>query len=254
MSWEVAALMDELGNVCSAHPGQELQLSPPCSTQAHTRAAPDTAAQTLAFHTNFNLPDLITPHWGLSLGCLPWSDPRSRMRVSLGAVPGSVPPQGPFPGAAGHPRTAGKARPSTEPSQGCAGAEQSQDRQDGVTSGHGAGLPLLPAEAGMGVSPFFFFLISSPFSISAVWKRGAELSFSPLHKLNEGQGLMPRFELSVPEAERPFLPTGEGGQSPHFLLNRGLCCLWLQRKQLPGLLGDAVAVQRDKLWDTALCM
>lgn len=127
---------------------------------------------------------------------LAWSDPVSRMRVSLGAVPGSVPPRGPFPGAAGHPRTAETTCPSAEHSQGCARAEQSQDRQDGVTSGHGAGLPLLPAEGGMGVSPFFLLL----FSIFAVWKRGAELSPAPLHKLNKGQGLLPGFELSVPGA------------------------------------------------------
>lgn len=164
--------MDELGSGCTAHPGRDLQGSSPCTTEAQTRAA---RAQLPLSTQNLNLPNLtevsplglcpgVTQRAGPPPSSLDEGQPGGRARVA--------PPSE----AGGHPRTAALGAettcPSAERSQGCARAEQSQDRQGGVTSGHGAGLPCSLPRVGW----VFLLFFSSPFSISAVWKRRAELS------------------------------------------------------------------------------
>lgn len=88
--------MDELGSGCTAQPGRDLQGSSPCTTEAQTRAAP---AQLPLSTQNLNLPNLteVSP-LGLCPGVTQRAGPpppAAWMRVSLGAVPGSLPPQRP---------------------------------------------------------------------------------------------------------------------------------------------------------------
>lgn len=174
MSWELAALPTQ-GRTCSAA-AHRLRL-----------ICPHTAAQHPLCTQKLNLPKPITP----SLRSFPWIF----ARVSLGAVLGSVSPQRPFPGAGG--LGAQTACPSPEQSQGCARAQQSQDRQGGVTPGHGAGLPCSLPRLGCMFS--FFFLLSF-LHLGCLEAQGRAEPRSPAQTVSQGQGLTLRVELSVPGA------------------------------------------------------
>lgn len=93
---------------------------------------------------------------------------------------------------------------------------------DGVTPGHGAGLPCSLLRVGLVFSFFFSF----PFSILSVWKQGAEQSPAP--PVSQEQGVTPGFELSVPGAVSARV-------CPSVLTRVGLSPCLLQRWALGGI-------------------